>query len=341
MVGRRGEALPVGVAGELQIGGELIARCYLGRPGETAERFIPDDKSGERGGRVYKTGDKCRRGVGGELEYVGREDDQVKVRGYRIELGEIEAALSTHAMVKEAVVVAQEVREADKQLVAYVVGVGGEEVTASEMRSHLRGRLPEYMVPAGFVMLDEMPLNSNGKIDRKALPQFDLTREHEEAYIAPRNPIEVELAGIWTDVLNIDRAGIGDNFFELGGHLLLATQLVSRIRETFHVELPLRDFFEAPTIAELAEIIEASMGADQRVQAESIRRIPHDGELPLSFAQQRLWFLYMLEPSSAFYNTPIGVRLKGRLNISAFGQSLNEVVRRHEGSAHDLSGRQR
>ncbi|HZI04645.1 MAG TPA: amino acid adenylation domain-containing protein, partial [Archangium sp.] len=291
--------VPVGVAGELCIGGVGVARGYLGRPELTAERFVPD-AGGEPGARLYRTGDKVRWLADGQLEYLGRADFQVKVRGYRIEPGEVEAVLLAHPAVREAVVVAREGASGNKRLVAYVVAREGQPAEASALRTWLKGKLPEYMVPSAFVLLEALPLTSSGKVDREALPQPG--SEHQpssESQVAPRTPLETALAAMWTELLELERVGVQDNFFELGGHSLLATQVASRIRATFGVELPLRTLFEAPTVEALAARVEAALGnAASSTGAPAPRRAERTGPLPLSFAQQRLWFLDQLEPGT-------------------------------------------
>jgi acyl carrier protein len=247
------QPVPVGVAGELHIGGAGLARGYWQRPELTAERFIPDPFGLTPGQRLYRTGDLVRYLEDGELEYLGRLDQQVKVRGHRIELGEIEAVLGQHERVRQSVVVAREDVPGQKQLVAYVVSAGEQEVSAGELRSYLGEQLPEYMVPAFFVGLAELPLTLNGKVDRRALPAPEHTRAHSaESYVAARTPVEELLAAIWCEVLGVEQVGVHDNFFHLGGHSLLATQVSSRLRETFQVELPLRALFEYPSVAGLA-----------------------------------------------------------------------------------------
>ena len=245
--------VPVGVAGELYIGGAGLARGYLNRPELTAEKFAPNPFGGSPGERLYRTGDRARWRIDGDLEYLGRIDEQVKIRGYRIEPGEITAMLREHAGVKEAMVVVQQDASAGKRLVGYVVGKSGErELHASELRSYLQERLPDYMVPAKLVVLDSMPLLPNGKVNRRALPVADIKGE-EKNYIAPQDAVEETIANIWGEVLAVAQVGVEDNFFELGGHSLLATQVVARISDVFGIELPLHLLFEAPTVAGLAE----------------------------------------------------------------------------------------
>ena len=248
--------VPVGVTGELYIGGVGLARGYLYQPGVTAEHFVPDPFSNEPGSRLYKTGDLARYLCDGDIEFLGRLDHQVKIRGIRIELEEIENVLREHASVRDAIVVARNQAPGAKQLAAYVVLDPDTMLTAGELRGFLKQKLPEYMLPSAFVFLDTLPLTPNGKVDRKALPVPDGRRlEQDESVSAPRTPIEEMLADIWAEVLKLEKIGIHDNFFDLGGHSLLATQIVSRIRETLQIELPLRKLFQKPTIAELAELI--------------------------------------------------------------------------------------
>jgi amino acid adenylation domain-containing protein len=324
--------VPIGVAGELHIGGDGLARGYLNRPELTAEKFIANPVSNEPGARLYKTGDLARYLPDGNIEFLGRMDNQVKIRGYRIELGEIEAVLSQHPAVQQAVVLARDDIPGDKRLIAYIVNANGSAPSAHDLRSYLQQKLPDYMMPSAFVFLDTLPLTPNGKLDRKALPAPDQSRaDFDDAFVAPRTPVEEILANIWADVLKLDKVGIHDNFFHLGGHSLLATQVVSRVNHSFQINLPLRRLFETPTIAGLADFIQTSIGSeiDSR-PLQPIVPVPHDNDIPLSFAQERLWFLDRLNPDSPTYNVPAAFRLAGDLNVNALEQSLNEVVRRHE-----------
>jgi amino acid adenylation domain-containing protein/non-ribosomal peptide synthase protein (TIGR01720 family) len=317
---------PIGVPGEIYVGGAGVARGYLGRPALTAERFVPNPFSRTPGERLYRSGDRARRLEGGQLEFLGRTDRQVKIRGFRVELGEVESALAQHPAIREAVVLIQESHGKDKRLVAYFVA--SPEIAASELREFLRQRLPEYMVPTGLVPLAAMPLTNNGKIDRKALPPLDGERLGlEVAYTAPRTPTEEILAGLWSQLLGVEQVGIHDSFFELGGHSLLATQVASRVREVLHVELPLRVLFEHRTVAGVAEYIDRE---HLRTGESPIEPTARDGAPPLSFAQQRLWFLSHLDSEGASYNLPAAVRLRGRLDIPALERALSEVVHRHE-----------
>ncbi|MGA9767772.1 MAG: amino acid adenylation domain-containing protein, partial [Blastocatellia bacterium] len=327
----RGNLAPVGVVGELHIGGSLIAREYLNRPDLTAERFIPDCFSDLPGARLYKTGDLTRYLADGNIEFLGRIDHQVKIRGFRIELGEVEAVLDQHRSVRECVVRAREDKIGDKRLVAYIVAAEGETLTANELRGFMKERLPDYMVPSAFVMLEAMPLTPNGKLDHRQLPPPDWHgSEMAEGFTTPRTPIEEILAGIWSGILSVEQISIYDNFFDLGGHSLLATQVVSRLQKVLQIEIPLRSLFEHPTIAALAENIETVQKTQQRACAPEILPVTGITDLPLSYAQQRLWFLDQFEPGNYAYNMPGAIRLSGRLDVAALERSFNEIVRRHE-----------
>ncbi|HEX7239395.1 MAG TPA: amino acid adenylation domain-containing protein, partial [Longimicrobiaceae bacterium] len=323
-----GQPAPAGVPGELYVGGAGVARGYLGRPGLTAEKFVPDTVGEEPGARLYRTGDRVRWRADGTLEFLGRIDAQVKIRGFRIEPGEIEAVLRKQQGVRDAAVVVREDAPGQKRLVAYVVAEAGEELSTSELRARLGESLPEYMVPGAFVPLEQFPLNASGKVDRRALPAPQWGAE--AVYVAPRTAAEEVLAGIWAEVLGAERVGVEENFFELGGHSLLATQVISRARQAFGTELPLRALFEAPTVAALAGRVEALRSRDGDPAAAPVERAPRSGPMPLSFAQQRLWLVDRLEPGSAAYNMPFALRLRGPLDVAAMRGSLDELVRRHE-----------
>jgi amino acid adenylation domain-containing protein len=323
----QGQPVPIGIPGELHIGGAGLARGYLNRPELTAAKFIFHPNWG----RLYKTGDLARYLPDGTMDYLGRTDDQVKLRGFRIELGEIETVLKQHPVVRQAVVAVREDKPGNKHLVAYLVLQVSFGDTLSELRHFVGEKLPNYMVPSAFVQLESLPLTPNGKVDRRALPAPDRARfGSEKTFALPRTPIEEVLAGIWAQVLGCESVSIHDNFFDLGGHSLLATQVMGRLRSILQVELPLRCLFESPTIAELAESIEATMKAGQNLKAPPIVTVPRDGKLPLSFAQERLWLVDRLEPNNTAYNMPAALRLVGSLNIAALEQSFNEIVRRHE-----------
>jgi amino acid adenylation domain-containing protein len=279
------QPVPVGVPGQLYIGGAGLARGYLNRPELTAQQFIPDPFSAEPGARLYQTGDRVRYRDDGNMEFLGRLDQQVKLRGYRIEPGEIEAVLVRHPGVRAAVVEVFEGARRDKRLVAYVVARQDQSLTVSELRDFVKAKLPEYMVPSAVVWLEALPLTPNGKLDRRALPAPDRARpEGEETFVAPRTPVEAELAGIWVELLGLSRVGVRDNFFECGGHSLLATQLVSRVRNVFQVELPLRRLFDTPTVAGLAEAIENAqdLGRDRAPKIVPISREQHRVKVPTS-----------------------------------------------------------
>jgi amino acid adenylation domain-containing protein len=333
----RKRLVPPGVAGELYIGGVCVGRGYAGRAEQTGERFVPDPFSKKAGERMYRTGDVCRWRTDGHLEFFERMDHQVKIRGQRVELGEIEGVLSEHEGVGQAVVVVREEPGGDKRLVGYVVARAQETVTGKELQGYLKSKLPEYMVPSAIVMMEEMPLTPNGKVDRKVLPEPEYGGGREgggEERGKARSAEEEIVSGIFAEVLKVREVGRGESFFELGGHSLLATQVVSRVRSVFGVELGLRVLFEGPTVEELAEAIaEARQGKEggkreEEIPLERVER--RGGELPLSYAQQRLWFLDQLEPGSVAYNIPFGVRLKGELKREALVRSVNEIVRRHE-----------
>ncbi|HEY0738440.1 MAG TPA: amino acid adenylation domain-containing protein [Herpetosiphonaceae bacterium] len=370
------QPVPIGVIGELYIGGERVARGYLNRPELTAERFIPDPWSGS-GTRIYRTGDLARYRADGNVEFVGRGDNQVKIRGFRIELGEIEAALARHPGVREAVVVAR-ADQGEQRLVAYVVeeqrnrvpcpegarrtkeqstavspspvatdgyplgaagrgsrkGDAGDESLIPNLRSYLRELLPEYMIPSVFVPLDTLPLTTGGKIDRWALPAPEQTESQASDGIAPRTAVEQRLAAIWSEVLGRQQIGVEDSFFAIGGHSLLATRVISRLRDAFAIELPLRKFFERPTIAGLALAIETAQQATPAAPVDSIGVLAR-GEyspaiFPAAFAQRRLWFLDQWDPGSSAYHLPVALRLAGALDTQALEASLNALTARHE-----------
>jgi acyl carrier protein len=279
------------------------------------------------GARLYRTGDRVRWLADGTLEYLGRIDFQVKLRGFRIELGEVESALSQHPSVREAVAVVREDAPGDKRLVAYVVAEEGDAFDAAALRTFLKQRLPEHMVPAVIASLDALPLTPNGKMDRKALPSPEgAPSASAREYVAPRNRVEEQLAAMWAELLHVERVGIHDDFFELGGHSLLATQVVSRVRASLGVELSLGELFTATTVAALAERVGATTGGS----TQAIPRASRTGPLPLSFAQQRLWFLEQLQPGGTVYNVPGVVRLEGALDAEALQRSLDALVLRHE-----------
>ncbi|MEO6194959.1 MAG: condensation domain-containing protein, partial [Thermoanaerobaculia bacterium] len=321
----RGELVPAGVPGEMFLAGEGLSRGYLGRPGLTAERFVPDPFGREPGARLYRTGDLARRLPDGTLDYLGRIDHQVKVRGFRVELGEIEAALVRHPRLREAVVAARDDGDRGQRLVAYVVPA---DVAAAELRGFLRDRLPEYMVPSAFVGLDALPLSATGKVDRRALPDPSGPGEAASAG-AFRTPVEEMLGGLAAEVLGVDRVGPDDDFFALGGHSLLATRLLARVSRLFGVDLPVSSVFLDPTVGALAKRIAEASGGPAAPPVRPAERSA-DGALPLSFAQRRLWLLDRLAPGSPAYHLPGAVRLSGPLDLAALEAALGGVVSRHE-----------
>ena len=325
------QILPAGEPGELYIGSVGLARGYLNRPELTAEKFICNPSSNEPGVRLYKTGDLARYLPDGNIEFLGRIDHQVKIRGFRIELGEIEAMLGQHPALKQILVMAREDVPGDKRLVAYVVAT--EQVpNQSELHHFLKDKLPDYMVPAAFVFLDALPLNPNGKVDRSALPApetYSLSRS--SSFVAPRTPIEEVLAAIWAQVLGLEQIGIHDNFFELGGHSLLATQVISQTSQALCREIPLQLLFETPTITGLANALAQTQNQEGVApDRQPIPQIENRENLPLSFAQQRVWFFEQLTQNSQAYIIPQGLRLTGFLNVAVLQQSLDAIVAHHE-----------
>ncbi|MDJ0603596.1 non-ribosomal peptide synthetase, partial [Microcystis sp. M53602_WE12] len=335
------QPVPIGVPGELHIGGMGLARGYLNRPELTQEKFIPNpfekdevipptplNKGGNEPSKLYKTGDLARYLPDGKIEYLGRIDNQVKLRGFRIELGEIESLLNQNEAVQSSCVIVREDNLGDKRLVAYVVPQPEINLTINEIRQFLRAKLPDYMVPTAFILLDAFPLTPNGKIDRRALPVPDLQSQGE--YIAPRNPIEEKMAQIWGDVLKLKRVSIEDNFFELGGHSLLATQVISRLQETFEIVVPLRYLFESPTIAQLSAVILKELQTGLGLKLPSIVPVNREDDIPLSWAQERLWFVNQLEGESGAYTIDLTMRLRGNLNVKALEKAFQAIIQRHE-----------
>ncbi len=318
------QPVPVGVPGDLYIAGAGLARGYLNRPGLTAERFV-GNPFGPPGSRMYRTGDLARWQPDGSLYFLGRTDHQLKVRGFRIEPGEIEAALAAQADIAQVAVIASEDRSGHKRLVAYLVPAPGQRPDAAALRHHLAGLLPEYMVPAAFVMLEKLPLTPNGKLDRKALPAPDLATAGTAVSRGPRNPTEEILCSLFAETLGLPAIDIDSNFLELGGDSLLFTRLASKVRATFSIDLSLGTYFDVFTVAGAAELIQHA-----QVGQMPLRPAARPEILPLSYAQHRLWFLSQLEGPSATYNIPLALRFSGMLDRVALEAALADVVERHE-----------
>jgi amino acid adenylation domain-containing protein len=320
---------PIGVPGELYIGGAGVAKSYLNNQQLTEEKFIKNPFNPDSSTCLYKTGDLVKYLSDGNIQFLGRVDDQVKIRGYRVELGEIESVIQESDLVKQAVVLGLDDKQGNKRLVAYVVGE--QTFNREELLDYLREKLPDYMVPSVLVELESLPLAPNGKVDRKNLPNPDETEQKSDEYIAPRNATETQLAEIWQHVLEVDQVGINDDFFELGGHSLLAVRLISAIRKAFKAELPISDVFDYPTIAGQASQIELQLGAG-KTAAELLPAISVNSRplrIPLSYSQERLWFIDRLE-GSLQYHVPTVLQLSGKLNIEALSSAIREVISRHE-----------
>ncbi len=329
--------VPIGVSGELYVGGLGVTRGYLNHPDLTADRFIPNpfDKTGSR---VYKTGDLARYRPDGNLEFLGRADGQVKIRGFRIELGEIEATLDRHPAVRQGVVVVTEDATGDKRLVAYLVPNEGQTPPVSVLRDHLREKLPEYMVPNAYVMLEKFPLTPSGKIDRRALPlpndvrsKLEFTSDNlasSHDFVRPYTETEMALVVIWTELLKVENIGINDDFFDLGGHSLLAIKAVSRIRDVFDVDLHIQTLFEIPTISGLSKVLTEAKGSRDNIQR--IKQRKNGGPCSLAFAQEQLWFLDQFAPGSPVYNIVDEIRIDGKYDAEAMKRAMKELMRRHE-----------
>jgi amino acid adenylation domain-containing protein/non-ribosomal peptide synthase protein (TIGR01720 family) len=321
-------SVPPGVVGELFVAGEGVARGYLGRPGATAASFLADPY-GPAGERMYRTGDLARRRPDGTVEFAGRADHQVKVRGFRIEPGEVESVLTAHPGVADAAVVAREDRPGVKRLVAYVVAGGDPAADGAQLRTHVAAALPDYMVPSAVVLLDALPLSRNGKLDRAALPAPG-TGPDRAPYIAPRDEAERRTARILAEVLGVERVGAGDDFFVLGGDSILSIRLTSRLREAFGAEVSPRLVFSHSTVAALATALTAASGRADGGMSAPVTPVPRDAELPLSYPQQRLWFLDSFAPDSTEYITPLALRMRGHLDVRALEDALTALVARHE-----------
>ncbi|CAC5344906.1 MULTISPECIES: non-ribosomal peptide synthetase [Planktothrix] len=323
------KTVPPETPGEIYIGGTALARGYLNRPELTAQKFIQDPFSPSE--RLYKTGDLGRYLADGNLEYLGRVDHQVKINGFRVELGEIETVLLQHHQVAQAVVIDREDPLGNKRLVAYLVPHSTEENLTVTLQQFLKNKLPSYMIPATFVVLNELPLSPNGKIDRKALPIPDYDgNERQTPFIAPRNHQEEKLANIWHQVFGLEKIGVNDNFFHLGGHSLIATQILSRIRDIFEIEVSFKKLLENPTIGDLSQTITEQQQDKKTTSFKTIKPIARDGYLPVSFAQERVYFIEQLAPSITAYQFQESLRIKGFLDVSILEKSISEILRRHE-----------
>ncbi|MEO6231487.1 MAG: amino acid adenylation domain-containing protein [Ferruginibacter sp.] len=316
---------PIGVPGQLYITGDGVARGYLNNPELTKEKFIPNPFSKQAHAVMYSTGDLVKYLPDGNISFIGRVDNQVKIRGYRIELGEIENILQQCALVDQVVVLAKEDKQGNKRLVGYIMPEG--EFDKDAILTYLKDKLPDYMIPGILIEVESMPLTANGKIDRNALPDPEAIGLQEDLYLAPRNDIEDKLATIWQDILEVDQVGVNDDFFELGGHSLLAVRLVSAIRKAFVVEMPISDIFDFPTVALLSQ--QLSNNTDNTVLTTIQAITPRPERIPLSFSQERLWFIDHLE-GSVQYHLPTVLRLKGLLNRDALSHTLQQIVNRHE-----------
>lgn len=324
---------PIGVPGDLYIGGECLASGYVNAPTLTATKFIPDPFSQRAGAFLYRTGDRARWWADGNLEFLGRLDHQIKIRGFRVELGEIDTVLGQHPAVREATVLAHASDRLgrDRFLVAYVALEGNAAADPTELRRHLQKHLPDYMLPSQFIFLDHLPVTANGKLDRQALPAPQATHLNQDStYVTPRNSVEDTIAGIWTSVLELDRVGVHNNFFELGGHSLLATQVIARMKDVFQVDLPLRTLFDGPTVAQLAASATEARAQKQGLHIPPITPVAETGkEYPLSLAQERLWLVDQLVPGNIAYISTGAARIRGSLDKALLERCFNEVIRRH------------
>jgi amino acid adenylation domain-containing protein len=324
----RREPVPIGTPGELYLGGVGIARGYWGRPELTAERFVNDPYGTEANARMYRTGDLARWRPDGAIEYLGRDDFQVKIRGLRIELGEIEAQIIQHPGVRTAAVIAREDEAGEKRLVAYytVKEAQDEAVDAGELRRHLIAKLPAYMVPAAYVQLQSLPLTTSGKLDRKALPAPQAVSSGRREYEEPQGELERALAAVWGPLLKVARVGRWDHFFELGGHSLLAVRMLARVQQTLRLRPSMADVFARPVLADLA----ASLAGAQRQMLPLIERVDRGLTIPLSVAQQGLWFLTQFQRGSTAYHIPLRLRLHGPLDAALLRRALDSIIKRHE-----------
>jgi len=325
------EPVAIGEAGELFVSGVGIARGYLRRTELTAERFLPDPFDTDSLARMYRTGDRVRYQNDGNIQFLGRVDDQIKIRGFRVEPGEVEQTLRAYPRLHDVAVLAHQKAQGDLRLVAYIVPEKDVQVINEELHNFLRERLPDYMVPSRFMVMDALPLTLNGKLDRQALPVPDWNRSTADRdYEPPRTAVEKLLAGIFEEVLVVDNVGVHDNFFELGGHSLSASQLIARVRDIFNIELPIRSVFEIPDLGMLSSELEKLKSGERPPESFHIEPASPDEQLPLSYAQERIWFVRQLNTSSTAYNAQAALHWHGNLDVSALENSLTEIVRRHE-----------
>ncbi len=326
------QPVPIGIPGDLYIGGDGLARGYLNRPELTVERFVADPFNDNHNSHLYRTGDRAKYLADGTIEFLGRYDHQVKIRGHRIELGEIETILNRQPTVEASVIVARDRGSSgENELVGYVVCAQETSLSLSELRRFLQENLPDYMVPSLFVLLDALPLTLNGKIDRNALPPSDGERPNlDQGFVEPRTEIEELIAQIWREILKLDQIGVHDNFFELGGHSLLATRVVARLRRSFNVDIALRKLFELPTVAGLAQHIDLLLHSEFGANGAPLVPVERTQSIPLSFSQRRLWYLQKVDRNLSAYNIPAVFGVKGELDSAALEQALNEMIARHE-----------
>ncbi len=323
--------VPTGIPGELHISSTGLARGYFKRPDLTAEKFIPNPFSKDEGDRMYKTGDLCRYREDGNIEFIGRIDNQVKVRGFRIELGEIEHAVKEIEGINDCVVIVRKNSVGEAQIIAYYIPAKDADLDIKEIKGALQLTLPDYMIPAAFVKMSIFPLTTHAKIDKKALPEpeFESTLKSSE-FVAPRNAGEETLSVIWSGILGTENIGVYDNFFDLGGHSLLATKLIARIREAFNIEIPLRTVFENSTIDKLFQQIEILRRQDANLHIPEIKAIDRNADIPVSLPQQRLWFIDQFSEGNSVYNIPFTTIINGALDTESFEKSINRVITRHE-----------
>ncbi len=326
------QPVPAGVWGELYIGGDGVAIGYLNQPELTRQRFVTDPFRHGENARLYKTGDRVRRLTDGNLEFGGRRDNQIKLRGFRIEPGEIESILIEHHAIAAAAVILQEQSPGDKRLVAYLVPADDRPLDKDGIRTYAARQLPDYMVPSSWIQIQQMPLSPNGKIDRQALSRIESTEPAQASmkYVEPQTPIQRGLAEIWTEVLGRDTIGIHDHFFNIGGHSLMATQVISRVNDTFNVSIPVARMFERPTIAGFADLLCSLQREQDSSDTPPLVPVERGNTAPLSFAQQRLWFISQMEPDNPVYNIPMAMGLEGKLDLDALQKSVNRIITRHE-----------